>query len=106
MSALADLLSDLHQLEKTAATSHGSLILDAFIRHTPFDDGAVYLRDGREAHLRLAAKSQHCQAPELILPDGELLLEPAPHAVLPLRSAKERHGVVAPNGEPRVGDGA
>jgi sigma-B regulation protein RsbU (phosphoserine phosphatase) len=99
MSALADLLSDLHQLERTAAANHGSLILDAFIRHTPYDLGAVYLRDGRETYLRLAAKSRQCQAPELVLPDGDLLLEPPPHVVLPLRSGKEHHGVIGLTGD-------
>jgi sigma-B regulation protein RsbU (phosphoserine phosphatase) len=90
MSSLADLLSDLQQLEKAAAAKHGSLILDAFIRHTPFRDGAVYLRDGRDAVLRLAAKSDSCTAPEHVVKPDEVPLD----VVLPLRGAREHVGIL------------
>ena len=37
----AEFLHDLQQLERAALPSHGSLILDAFTEHTPFDVGAA-----------------------------------------------------------------
>ena len=46
----ADFLHDLQQLERSAP--RGDAILDAFTRHTPFEGGAVYLRD-RDSILRL-----------------------------------------------------
>ncbi|MCU1350159.1 MAG: Serine phosphatase RsbU, regulator of sigma subunit [Acidobacteria bacterium] len=94
MSPLADLLSDLQQLEKAAAAKHGTLILDAFTRHTPFRDGAVYLRDGRDPVLRLAARSGACTAPELVDNPSDLSLA----LVLPLRGAREHVGILGFDG--------
>ena len=39
----AEFVHDLQQLERMA--SRGDAILDAFCRHTPFEQGAIYLRD-------------------------------------------------------------
>lgn len=102
---LTDFLSDLQQLEKAAFSTHGRLILDAFTRHTPFDTGAVYLRDARGAILRLAAKSQHLQAPDTLESDGSaeenlLPLQPRPHVIIPIRSSRDHFGVVALSGDP------
>ena len=106
---LTDFLSDLQQLEKAAFSTHGRLILDAFTRHTPFDTGAVYLRDARGAILRLAAKSEHCLAPDTLDSDGsegaeQLPLEPRPHVVIPIRSSRDHFGVVALSGDPASED--
>jgi phosphoserine phosphatase RsbU/P len=97
----AELLSDLQQLERAAAAAHGPLILDAFLRNTPFDCGAVYLRDGGE--LRLAAKSDRCAAPELLevevpaelTTELALPLDPPPHVVVPLRAHRDAAGLLA-----------
>jgi len=94
---VSDLLTELQQIERAAAPAHGTLILDAFRRHTPFQSGAVYLKDGRDQSLRLSAKSQQSVAPEIFegavpeaiatAADGALLL--------PLRSQRDAIGVVA-----------
>jgi phosphoserine phosphatase RsbU/P len=91
----ADFLHDLQQLEKTAVANCGPLILDAFTRHSPFDSGAVWLRDARGAALRLAAKSPSCVAPE-ILEDGA---SPEARVVVPIRTSKDHFGLVALLGE-------
>ena len=62
----ADFLSDLQLLERASIAAQGPLILDAFARHTRFDSGVLYLRDGRNTGLRLAAKSDRCVAPEIL----------------------------------------
>src|SRR5947199_3691310 len=99
----AEFLHDLQQLERAALSSHGALILDAFTKHTPFDVGAVYLRDARGAAMRLAAKSQFCVAPEILdahnLDSGPLPLDPAPRHVIPMRTARDHFGVVALSGD-------
>ena len=59
----AEFLHDLQQLERAALPSHGTLILDAFTKHTPYSVGAVYLRDARGPEMRLAAKSLLSVAP-------------------------------------------
>jgi len=87
----ADFLHDLQQLEKAAFPSQGSLILDAFTRHTPFDEGAVWLREARGGGMRLAAKSQSCVAPEILDDDAT----PDGRVVVPIRSNKDHFGVVA-----------
>lgn len=73
------------------------MILDAFARHTRFDSGALYLRDGRNAGMRLAAKSLQCVAPEILdsgtLPENALL--PAASVVVPLQSHREALGLLA-----------
>lgn len=98
----ADFLHDLQQLERAALANHGAVILDAFTRHTPFEVGAVYLRDSRGPALRLAAKSDACVvAPEIL--DGEALdappLQPVPRVVVPMRTSKDHLGVVALSGD-------
>jgi sigma-B regulation protein RsbU (phosphoserine phosphatase) len=96
LQRFADFLHDLQQLEKATGPAHGSLILDAFTRHTPFGMGAVYLREGRESPLRLAAKSQKFVAPEILeTDDDEVCLSPGAELVVPLRSHRDRLGVLA-----------
>jgi sigma-B regulation protein RsbU (phosphoserine phosphatase) len=91
----ADFLHDLQQLEKAAMASHGALILDAFTRHSPFDEGAVWLRDSRGGRLRLAAKSKSCAAPEVL--DNDAALES--FLLVPIRTSKDDFGVVALSGQ-------
>ena len=82
----ADFLHDLQQLERTQP--RGDAILDAFTRHTPFEGGAVYLRD-RDAHLRLVAKSNQFVAPEILDrdPPSELIAG-TDRVLVPLRSGR------------------
>jgi sigma-B regulation protein RsbU (phosphoserine phosphatase) len=97
-----EFLLDLQQIERAALSSHGSLILDAFTRHTPYDVGAVYLRDARGPALRLAARSSMCVAPEILdveMLDFALPLDPTPRHVISLRTARDHFGVVALSGD-------
>jgi sigma-B regulation protein RsbU (phosphoserine phosphatase) len=93
----AELVHELQQLERSSVSTQGPLILDAFSRHTPFDVGALYLRDGRGPGLRLAAKSAQCVAPEIL--DGssrpEDALQPVPAVVVPLQFQREAVGLLA-----------
>lgn len=98
----AEFLQDLQQLERAALSSHGSLIFDAFAKHTPFDVSAVYLRDVRGPSLRLAAKSDACTAPDVL--EGEIesaspLLDPEPRHLIPIRTMRDHFGIVALNGD-------
>jgi sigma-B regulation protein RsbU (phosphoserine phosphatase) len=92
----AEFIHDLQQLERTAA--RGDAILEAFTRHTPFDQGAVYLRD-RDAHLKLVAKSQKFVAPEILdkEPPSDLVAG-TDRVLVPLRSGREHLGVLALTG--------
>ncbi len=103
----SEFLQDLQQLERAALSSHGTLILDAFTRHTPFDVGAVYLRDARGPALRLAARSSVCVAPEILdveMLDSALPLDPVPRHVIAMRTARDHFGVVALSGDPASDD--
>src|SRR4051812_9328898 len=91
--ALNDLLVDLQQIERAAASVHGTLILDAFRRHTPFESGAVYFRGG-DGVMRLAAKSQQLVAPEIL--DAKTQAEAS--VLLPLKGHREDVGVIALSG--------
>jgi phosphoserine phosphatase RsbU/P len=93
----AELVHALQQLERTPAAAQGPLILDAFARHTRFEHGALYLREGRGSELRLAAKSVRCVAPEILATDvrAEDAVSPAPALVVPLQSHRESMGVLA-----------
>jgi phosphoserine phosphatase RsbU/P len=93
----ADFLSDLQLLEKASIAAQGPLILDTFARHTRFDTGALYLRDGRSSGLRLAAKSNSCVAPDILDVDmrAEDAVLPQPALVLPLQSHRESVGLLA-----------
>jgi sigma-B regulation protein RsbU (phosphoserine phosphatase) len=93
----ADFVSELQQLEKTSLIAQGPLILDAFARHTRFDNGALYLRDARGSGLRLAAKSLQCVAPEILEVEmrAEDAVTPSPAVVVPLQSHREALGVLA-----------
>ncbi|HEU4887773.1 MAG TPA: hypothetical protein VFV49_07810, partial [Thermoanaerobaculia bacterium] len=92
----ADFLSDLQLLEKASIAAQGPLILDAFARHTRFDTGALYLREGRNPGLRLAAKSDRCVAPEILDVDmrAEDAVLPQPAVVVPLQGHRESVGVL------------
>lgn len=103
----AEFLNDLQQLERTALSSHGTLIFDAFNKHTPYDVGAVYLRDGRGAGMRLAAKSDHCVAPDILdldAAESQLPLEPMPRHVISMRTARDHFGVVTLGGDAASAD--
>src|SRR5687768_10422262 len=91
----ADFVHELQQLERGSITAQGPTILDAFARHTPFGDGALYLRESRGTPLRLAAKSQQCVAPEILDGRAEDFVSPVPSVVVPLQSQREAVGVLA-----------
>ncbi|HYH10421.1 MAG TPA: SpoIIE family protein phosphatase [Thermoanaerobaculia bacterium] len=93
----ADFVHELQQLEKASIATQGPLILDAFARHTRFDSGVLYLRDVRGRVLRLAAKSAHCVAPEILEANArpEDAVTPSPSIVVPLQSSREAVGVLA-----------
>lgn len=98
---LADFLHDLRQLERASASLHGTMILDAFRRHTPFASGAVYIRDGEA--MRLAASSPLLAAPEFV--DAEVPAElttsvafpinPVPDVLIPIRAQRDGLGIIA-----------
>jgi sigma-B regulation protein RsbU (phosphoserine phosphatase) len=93
----AEFVHELQQLERAGLAGQGLQILDAFSRHTSFDLGALYLRDGRGSELKLAAKSHLFVAPEIL--DGqnraEDSCEPVPAVVVPLQSQREALGLLA-----------
>jgi phosphoserine phosphatase RsbU/P len=99
--SLAEFLHDLRQLERASASLHGTMILDAFRRHTPFGTGAVYLREGEA--MKLAAKSHLCLAPDgvdaevpaAMTTDISLPLEPASQVLIPIRAQRESIGIIA-----------
>lgn len=115
------LVRDLQQIAgsfqrtETDLPAQGSLILDAFLRVSPYVSGAVYLRESREAPgLRLAAHSESVQAPQLVeanlfddLVDADVdaarfgclpvwtTLQPRVQTLVPLRYGREHFGLVA-----------
>jgi sigma-B regulation protein RsbU (phosphoserine phosphatase) len=93
----ADFVHELQQLERASVAAQGPMILDAFARHTRFDNGALYLREGRTHGMRLAAKSLQCVAPEIL--DAGMSAEdavlPSPAVVVPLQSHRESVGLLA-----------
>lgn len=93
----AEFVHELQQLERMSIGAHGTQILDAFARHTRFDSGALYLRDGRGSDLKLAAKSLQCVAPEILGVDmrAEDSVLPSPAVVVPLQSHREAVGLLA-----------
>ena len=92
----ADFVHDLQQLERTSA--RGDAILAAFTRHTPFEGGAVYLRD-RDANMRLAAKSQQFVAPEILADDPPVeIVAAADRILVPLRNGRDHLGLLALTG--------
>ena len=91
----ADFVHEIQQLERASLSAQGPLILDAFTRHTRFNDGALYLREGRGSELRLAAKSQQCVAPEILIGAAEDSVQPLPAVVVALQSQREAVGVLA-----------
>src|SRR5438132_14001856 len=60
---LAEFVNDLQQIDRAAG--RGEAIIDAFTRHTSLTSGALYLRATRDSKLRLAAKTEHCVAPDI-----------------------------------------
>jgi sigma-B regulation protein RsbU (phosphoserine phosphatase) len=97
----ADFISELQQLERVSIAAQAPTILDAFARHTRFAHGALYLRDGRNSGLRLAAKSSHCVAPEILDIDvrAEDAVMPPPSLVVPLQSHRDAFGLLALSSE-------
>ncbi|HEY0370712.1 MAG TPA: SpoIIE family protein phosphatase [Thermoanaerobaculia bacterium] len=93
----AEFVHELQQLERTPAAAQGTKILDAFARHTRFESGALYLLDARGLELRLAAKSHHCVAPEILAIDArpEDALSPSPVIVVQLQTHREAMGLIA-----------
>lgn len=91
----ADFVNELQQLERASIAAQGPFILQAFARHTPFANGALYLRDTRGAALKLVAKSQQCVAPEILDGRAEDAVQPVPSIVVPLQSQREAVGVLA-----------
>ena len=91
---LSEFLHDLQQIERAHIGAHGPLILEAFTRHTPFDAGAIWLRETRGAAMKLAAKCGDVKVDD-VLDGGEL----PGMLVVPIRTSKEDHGVVALSGE-------
>src|ERR1043166_3970326 len=92
---LAELLSELQQIEKVPAAEHAPLILGAFARHTPFDGGAIYLRETRDAPLRLAA-ARSIEAPDVLSDDQSF---PTARLVVPLRTTRDHLGMLALTGD-------
>jgi phosphoserine phosphatase RsbU/P len=90
---LSDFLHDLRQIEKAAPAQHGTLILEAFRRHTSFANGAVYFRE-RDA-LRLAAKSESCDAPALWGAGALAGGGAGAPLILALRAHRDDFGIVA-----------
>jgi phosphoserine phosphatase RsbU/P len=104
VSRLAEFLTDLQQLERAAVSSQGSIILDAFAKHTEFQVGAIYLRDGRDTALRLAAKGHDCAAPDTLEHfSAAMSLQPVPQIVVPIRSQREDHGLLTLTGADAAG---
>jgi sigma-B regulation protein RsbU (phosphoserine phosphatase) len=93
----AEFVHELQQLERSSIANQAPMILDAFARHTRFDKGALYLREGRGPALRLAAKSLHYVAPEILEVDvrPEEALMPSPAVVVALQSYREAVGMLA-----------
>ena len=90
---LVEFLDDLQRLERAASGAQGPLILEAFTRHTPFDAGAVWLRDPRGEAMRLAAKCGDVNVDDVL--DREL-----PGMVMvPIGTSKENLGVVGLAGD-------
>lgn len=115
----SDLLRDLRHLERSSVRTdsetdgRGRAILDAFLRHSVYDHGAVYLR-AEEGLFRLAAKSDSVQAPKALdcaLPEEVLdrhlhaarfssfavteAIEPRIQTLVPFRHAREVLGLMA-----------
>jgi sigma-B regulation protein RsbU (phosphoserine phosphatase) len=89
---VSDFLYDLQQLERAP---RGEAILEAFTRHTPFASGAVYLRDGREGALRLAAHSGPRISPDILdIEPPHDLVAAADRVLVPLRTPREHLGVI------------
>jgi len=95
----ADFVHELQQLEKASVNAQGPIILEAFARHTPFVNGALYLREGRGTSMRLAAKSLQCVAPEILDGRPEDKVLPAPSLVVPLQWQREAVGILALSSE-------
>ncbi|MGA7615567.1 MAG: SpoIIE family protein phosphatase [Thermoanaerobaculia bacterium] len=116
----SDLLRDLRQIERVATRAdesmerQGGLILDAFLRHTSFDSGAVYLRGAAGSEFQLAAargSAPSDERPELTLPSGIVDLtrvgredaqpssagffDPDARMLVPLRHGKDDVGLLA-----------
>jgi sigma-B regulation protein RsbU (phosphoserine phosphatase) len=97
---LAELLSELQQIEKVSAPDHAPLILGAFAKHTAFDSGAIYLRETRDSPLRLAA-SRAIDAPAMLADDQTIA---SARLLVPLRTTRDHLGMLALSGDAATDD--
>ncbi len=97
--SLSGFLNELQRIERASLPGEASKILDAFTRHTPFEQGALYLRD-RDDSMRLAAKSQQFVAPDILDPKWkhERSSEASSSLMLPLRGYRDDIGVLTLSG--------
>src|SRR6185436_19997826 len=95
----ADFLRELQQFERASLPADAPKILDAFTRHSPYDGGALYLRD-RDELMRLAATTKMLVAPEILDAKSrhEPPVEPRATVVIPLRGSRDDIGVLALTG--------
>jgi sigma-B regulation protein RsbU (phosphoserine phosphatase) len=95
---LAEFVNDLQQIDRTSG--RGEAILDAFTRHTTFVGGALYLREPHDLKLRLAAKTAHSLAPDILDEDIPAdLFTSSGQVVVPLRCGRDHLGVVKLTGD-------
>src|ERR1700686_3841727 len=96
---LAEFVNDSQQIDRSAVGGRGGAIFDAFSRHTSFAGGALYLRE-HDSILRLAAKTGHSVAPEILDEDIPAdLLASSGQILVPLRCGRDRLGVVKLTGD-------
>jgi sigma-B regulation protein RsbU (phosphoserine phosphatase) len=88
----SDFLHEIQQIEKSAA--RGEAILQAFTRHTSFDSGAVYLREGRDAPLRLSAKTPQWVAADILNEPPLDVTGSDGIIVVPVRTSRECLGAI------------
>ncbi len=99
---LAALFHDLRSVEKVTPAILGQTILDAFVRHSRFQAGSVYLRERGDVHLRLAA-AHRCSAPDALPAEGpeevtrgtQMPIEPRPQVLVPVRVQRELVALIA-----------
>lgn len=114
---LSPLLRDLQQISRSLPRSEsdllaqGSLIREAFVRHSPYSHAAVYLRDPKDGSLRLTAASDSLVVPSTIedsfsedilcrgrhdeLAADYSTLDPRIVTMIPISNGRERFGLIA-----------
>src|ERR1700716_1072887 len=96
---LAEFVNDLQQIDRSAVGGRGEAILGASPRHTSFAAGALYPRE-HDSKLRLAAKTGHFVAPEILEEDIPAdLLASSGQILVPLRCGRDHLGVVKLTGD-------